>query len=238
MKSYGFNRSSRQLFEEEIGFDTEELDEIEHKIGISLNNTFDTVRERSFETLDDEQTTSKAKACSVAEKSPLGVEIVLEYDEDFNKENLAHEAVHGNMLMPDGNIYDNIVEDRLVDQQIYAEFVAYLAEDQINPLKTSPAEMAGLWQTQKAYHNDVESFDILTGNLQEDYKMALKGCEQAYSAINYQEARKDILAQKAAEEYSLDPDMSIEDYVQPDENLYQEVKHHIDGIESNVLAEF
>jgi len=235
MRGYGFNSSSRELIQRELGFNPTELTEIEEKLGFTLENTFTEIRQTEFDIEETKDTISQSKAVTKPEPGINGTEIVIEYENELTPETLAHEATHAKMMAPDGDMYNELPDKPITEQRMYSEFVAYLAEDQIEPLQTQSSELAAVGGTDFMYKILSKEKSGLTGDLETDYLNAKEKKDPAYKL---QSTREDVIAQKAAEEYELDQEETLKDYLSPDENLYDEVTEHIENVESNVLQNY
>lgn len=229
---YGFGTDSRQLIEEELGFDRDELDRIEAETGFSLSNTFDAIEPTTFETEDGGGVISKGRARTVTEDRPLQEDdaVVLEY-EGMDAGTLAHEAVHAKMKQPGGDLFEELPEDETASQRVYAEFVAYLAEDRAGSLDTDGREAQRLLQAERDYQDNVDLA------IEEAYDRARAGelgrRETAFTA-RYQDAREQDLAAVAAESYNgeRDPDMTA--LMSPGEDMYEETMAYIETVEDTI----
>lgn len=234
MKGYGFKTSSKELIQEELPFEEPDITEIEEKLGFSLQNTFSDVRKTDFKEQETKDTLSQSKALTKPKSTIDGTEIVLECEENIDLGTLAHEATHAKMMAPEGDMYSELPGNFITEQRMYAEFVAYLAEDQINPIETKSSELAALGAANFKYNIRSKESSDLTGDLETDF---LSSEEKTNPAFKLQRTREDVVAPKAAENYELGKE-EFEEYLSPNQNLYDQVTEHIENVESNVLQNY
>lgn len=227
---YGFGTDSRQLIEDELGFGEDELEAIEEDAGFSLSNTFDTIEETDFEWEEAGGTASQGLARTTSERTMEGVDVVLEYD-DIDAGTLAHEAVHAKMKQPEGDLFEELPDDATASQRLYAEFVAYLAEDRVDPLDTDAREGQRLRQAEMEYRDGVDL------DIEEAYDRAVEGDlgqREAALTARYQDAREQDLAAVAAESYNEQEDVDMTALMSPDAELYKETMAYIETVEDAI----
>jgi len=230
---YG-RRGSRDRIREELGFSDDELDAIEDDAGFRLSSTFDAIRETTFDIEHDGDTVSKGRARTVTEDRPMQERdaVVLEYDA-MDRGTLAHEAAHATMKQPDGDLFTELPADDTASQRVYAEFVAYLAEDGVRSLDTDGREAHRLRQARMEYEDNI---DIA---IEEAYDQAVQGdlvsSEKRFVA-RYQDAREQDLAAVAAESYDTAERPEMPALMSPDEQLYEETMAYIETVADSIEA--
>ena len=237
-KSGGLSgRNSRDVILEEMEFSDPELNRIEEEMGLSLNDTFDDVRQ-----LDMPEGHGDTGMVGITRTE--GEDVVLRYAGNFSEGDLAHEAVHGKMKQPDGTLED--LPGNKVENRLYSEFAARVAERKFSTLKTDTGEVAALHHAKTRYMNSRKKLEgeVLDEEFDSLYDDHVQARDMRDSSLKkeffdrfeiYRQAREDVLAKETAESYASERDVDMKELVTPDKELFNQTIEYIRDVEENIL---
>lgn len=229
--------SNRGEISSELYVTGTELDEIEEILGSSVDEAFDEYQETEFE--------SSSKYQTMGRTGKKGSKVVLEASRDISTSTLIHESVHGLMLQPDARL--NLPGNNFAEQDMYDEFVARLAQNEIEPFEVSEKQLEDLKNLQENYMAIREKYagDQLTEeftSLDKDIRAIDQMTDTAaqkelYRAREpYQMIREQVLAAEAAKRYKEEKEnIDISEFINPDEKLYTDTVEYIRQVENDVL---
>lgn len=206
----------------------DEIELVEDETGLNVDRTFDRIRDVDLEDEVEARTTYEGRTA------------VLEYDDEISPETFAHEAAHAEMMYPDGEM--ELPEDNPLNWKLYGEFVAYLAEDQLDPVEVSGGQKARYLSSRKSYQRSVGDFKPVqeADTLHEEW-LELGEIEdrkerkrKSQKFLEFQENREQVIAPLAVSE--LDEDYSdISQFINPDEELYRDTINYIHDQEEELV---
>ena len=220
---------------EKEGF--KELDDV---LGFSPRDSFDFSERTDLGVSESEYAISETRGTTKAK----GREIGLYYDENLTLPELAHESVHGNMLQPNGKP-DSFPSDNVLNQRLYGEFVARLAEGMVGDLETGNEELHMLYRSKQRYQIKREEYageelDEELDSLYDDFQDIREMEKEKHEDIRprfeeYRKTRETVLAKDAAEQYLKENDVDLNKYLNPSFELYEECIEFIKESEKTVL---
>jgi hypothetical protein len=227
--------SSRGQVTSELEITDSQLSEVEKALGFSVDEALDEFSLKFFESSRYE---------TDAAVRPDGGKMVLESIRDISPGVLAHESVHGRMMQPDASNY--LPGDNQFEQTIYDEFVARMAEDEIKPLNVTDKALGELKDAHEQYIDTREKYvgEIFSEEFDSLYQDVLDlertDDQDIHEEMDrmwrpYQKLREQVLAAEAAKRYKEENEVVIEEFVKPDENLYQETMAYIQQVEQDVI---
>jgi len=219
--------SSRHLIESSTPLSMDDIELVEEATGLNIDRSFDRVIEKELP--EDTEAVTQMQMDSTT----------LIYDQEIPTETFAHESAHAEMLYPDGDI--DLPGENIFDWKLYGEFVAYLAEDQIEPLTVSGSEKSEYGRSRAIYNDikqDIEEIEK-DHTLQEEWQILddledrEKREEAANAFTNYQENREQVVAPLAASKFDLGY-QEVSDFIYPDEDTYHETINFIHEVEEKL----
>lgn len=211
-----------------------EIEEVEEVLGFSVDEAFD-----RFDEADYQSSRYQTRAAA----NPEGDEMVLKAVRDVSPHVLAHESVHGMMMQPDAENY--LPGENDLDQRIYDEFVARLAESELEDLSVDEGNLDDL---RTARHDYLELREEYAGEgLSEEFESLYDDLKQTDETVDkelqrsideklfkYQELRERVLAAEAASRYRKEKGFDLQEFIKPDEKTYRETVQYIREVEKDV----
>ncbi|MFB6207960.1 MAG: hypothetical protein ABEJ69_01275 [Candidatus Nanohaloarchaea archaeon] len=213
----------------------EAVEEVERETGLSVEEAFDEFDQRDFSAETRGNTLESTRARTFLDDGVVS----LEYMGDLTARELAHETVHGEMLQA-GDLGERLPGDDLFDMKLYGEFAANLAEVEVDDPGPDFGGIMALISTRSAYkeaREDAAGQGLTSGGLFQEYLEAReKGMQQFREAIlEYQDVRENVVAQQAAREYARENDYDLENYLEPDEQLFHDTVDYVKNFEQELL---
>ncbi|MFB6143856.1 MAG: hypothetical protein ABEJ98_00960 [Candidatus Nanohaloarchaea archaeon] len=225
---------------EDSGIGEQEFSRINDTLGFSARDSFDSARSAELGQEVNQGSVSDTRATTRVVEG----EVELLYSSDLRPAELAHEAVHGQMLQPNARM-DGIPSDNPINQRLYGEFVARLAEGMVEPLETGNEELHALYRAKQRYLSEREKYageeldeelESLYRDFQQMGAVAREESRELHERFDrYRSAREEILAKDAAEQYLEENDVELSEYMNPSYSTYSNALEFIKNSEETIL---
>ncbi|MFB6204153.1 MAG: hypothetical protein ABEJ75_00745 [Candidatus Nanohaloarchaea archaeon] len=214
----------------------EVVEEVERETDLRVEEAFDEFRQEEFPPELSENVVDRGRAKTVADNNTVR----LEYSGDLTAWELAHDTVHGQMLQS-GGPGEILPGDNLFDMKLYGEFAANLAEVEVRDPGPDPGSVMSLVPIRSHYmdrrREAVDNGFETRGSLYDEFLAAdAEGREEFREAIlDYQDIRENVVAQQAAREYARENDYELEDYLEPDRQLFHDTVDYVKNFEGELI---